>query len=445
VHRVVVIGGGFGGLYAVRALAKVPADVTLVDRRNFHLFQPLLYQVATGGLSPGDIASPLRAVVKRQRNTRVVLGEMTDLDPAGRQVVLRDGALPYDTLVVATGARTSHFGHEEWAAVAPGLKSIEDATEIRRRLLLAFERAERERDPARCRAELTFVVVGAGPTGVELAGALAEIARETLKHDFRRIDSRDARILLVEAADRVLGTYSEKLSARAEASLRALGIECLLGRFVEDIDAEGVVVREAHGDAVRRIDARTVVWAAGVAASPIGGLLRDRLGATLDRGGRVVVAPDLSVPGHDDVFVIGDLAHIRTEGGDALPGVAPVAMQEGRHVARRIGDRLAGRETAPFRYADRGSMATIGRGAAVARIGSLELSGHPAWLAWLFIHLLYLVGFQNRMLVAVQWGWSYLTWKRGARLITGASPFPLWDAGAGPAPEPPARVSEPRG
>jgi NADH dehydrogenase len=428
VHRVVVVGGGFGGLAAVRALGRAPVDVTLVDRRNFHLFQPLLYQVATGGLSPGDIASPLRAVVKRQRNAHVVLGEMIDLDPLARRVALVDGAVDYDTLVVATGAETYHFGHDEWLGAAPGLKTIEDATEIRRRIFLAFERAEREAEPARRRAELTFVVVGAGPTGVELAGALAEIARETLKHDFRVVDPRDARILLVEGAERVLLAYSEALSARALASLRGLGVECLLGHLVDDIDDHGVVVRDVVSGAVRRIDAHTIVWAAGVRASPVGRLLGERLGADIDRGGRVVVEPDLTVPAHGDVFVIGDLAHVATGEGGTLPGVAPVAMQQGRYVARRVADRLAGRDTPPFRYVDRGSMATIGRGAAVAHLGPLEFGGYPAWLAWLFIHLLYLVGFQNRVLVAVQWGWSYLTWNRGARLITGLSPFPLWGA-----------------
>jgi len=423
-HRVVVVGGGFGGLYAARALRGAPVDVTLIDRRNFHLFQPLLYQVATGGLSPGDIASPLRAVLGRQRNAAVILGEMVDLDPANRHVVLSDGVVPYDTLVLATGATHHYFGHEGWARVAPGLKSIEDATEIRRRVLLAFEAAERESDPDRRRAWLTFAIVGAGPTGVELAGALAEIANETMRHDFRHIDPREASILLIEASDRVLPPYHTHLSSDAARSLEALGVTPLTGATVTALDEHGLTLRRAGRE--ERVPARTVMWAAGVQASPLGAVLRDRVGAELDRVGRVVVAPDLSVPGHPELFVIGDLAHCAGDDGRPLPGVAPVAMQQGRWVADLVRARCGGREPAGrFRYRDRGSMAVIGRGAAVADLGRLRFGGYPAWLAWLFIHLLYLVEFENRLLVLVQWGWNYLTWNRGARLITGASPLPL--------------------
>jgi NADH dehydrogenase len=423
-HRVVIVGGGFGGLYAAQALRKAPVQVTLVDRRNFHLFQPLLYQVATGGLSPGDIASPLRAVLGRQPNATVLLGEMVDLDPARRRVVLSDGEVPYDTLVLATGATHHYFGHDDWAALAPGLKTIEDATEIRRRVFLAFEAAEREPDAERRRAWLTFAIVGAGPTGVELAGALAEIANETLRHDFRHIDPREASILLLEATDRVLPPYHPDLSVDAAAALERLGVSPLTGATVTALDDHGLTLMRAGRE--ERIAAHTVMWAAGVQASPLGAVLRDRAGARLDRAGRVVVEPDLTVPGHPEVFVIGDLAHCAGEAGRPLPGVAPVAMQQGRWVADLVQARCEGQDhPGAFRYHDRGSLAVIGRGSAVADLGWLRFSGYPAWLAWLFIHVLYLVEFENRLLVLMQWGWNYLTWNRGARLITGANPLPL--------------------
>jgi NADH dehydrogenase len=414
--RVVVVGGGFGGLSAVRGLRGAPVEVTLVDRRNFHLFQPLLYQVATGGLSPANIAAPLRALVKRQRNARVLLAEATGVDVEGRRLLLADGELPYDVLVVATGARHSYFGRPEWEEPAPGLKTLEDATRIRARVLAAFEEAEREEDPARRREALTFVVVGAGPTGVELAGALAEIARHTLRDEFRRIDPADARIVLVEGTDRVLGSFSPELSARAARDLARLGIELRTGTLVTDVGPRGVRLR--HGDAAEEIAARTVLWAAGVEGSPLGRSLARAAGAEVDRAGRVAVEPDLTVPGHTELFVIGDLASVPQPSGRALPGVAPVAMQQGRHAARTIRDRLEGRSARPFRYVDKGSLATIGRASAVAEIGGLRFGGYPAWLAWLFVHLLYIVQFGNRVLVLVQWAWSYLTWARSARLIT---------------------------
>jgi len=421
--RVVIVGGGFGGLETARRLGRAPLDVTLVDRRNFHLFQPLLYQVATGALSPGEIASPLRAVVKRQRNTRVVLASARDLDADGRRVLCEDGEVPYDTLVVATGAQHHYFGHPQWEALAPSLKTIEDATEIRRRVFLAFEAAEREPDAGRQRAWLTFVIVGAGPTGVELAGALAEIARETLRSDFRTIDPRGARILLLDAVDRVLPTFPADLSAKAARALGRLGVEVRTRTRVTDVAADAVAF--ASPDGAERIATRTVLWAAGVEASALGAVLAERLGARLDALGRVVVEPSCTVAGHPEIFVIGDLAHHATSSDGPLPGVAQVAIQQGRYVARTIVDRLAGRASAPFRYRDLGSMATIGRGAAVVQIGRLHLAGYPAWLIWLFVHVLNLVEFDNRLAVLLQWAWNYVTWNRGARLITGEPPFPL--------------------
>lgn len=423
-HHVVIVGGGFGGLYAARALRGAPLRITLIDRRNFHLFQPLLYQVATGGLSPANIAAPLRGILARQRNARVLLGEVRDVDVDQRRVVLADGSVAYDTLVVATGAVHSYFGHDEWAAAAPGLKTIEDATDIRRRILLAFENAERQADPDRARAWLTFVVIGGGPTGVELAGALAEIARRTLRDNFRHIDPASATILLVEGADRILPLFPPPLSRRAEQSLRRLGVTVRTRTLVTDIRSDGVVLRT--GDHEEHVAARTVLWAAGVQASPLGRTLAARTGAALDRAGRVAVQPDLTLPGHPEIFVIGDLALCRDERGEALPGIAPVAMQQARYVARVIRCRLrrGGRTVpaaafAPFRYRDRGIMATIGRAAAVARVGRLHFWGYPAWLVWLFIHLLFLIEFQNRVLVMIQWAWNYFTRNRSARLITG--------------------------
>jgi NADH dehydrogenase len=417
-HRVVIVGGGFGGLYAARSLRRADVDVTLVDRRNFHLFQPLLYQVAMGGLSPGEIASPLRHVLSRQKNARVLLGEVVDIDAAGRAVITNDGGrVPYDTLIVATGSTHHYFGHPEWAALAPGLKTIEDATEIRTRVLLAFEKAEKEKDPDERRAQLTFVVVGGGPTGVELAGALGEISRDTLRKDFRAINSADARIFLIEGADRLLPPYPPKLSQAAERSLIDLGVQTRVDSRVTAIDASGVTVSGKAGGSVH-IESRTILWAAGVEASPLGKVLADRAGAALDHAGRVNVDADLSVRGHPEILVIGDLARFEQD-GQPIPGVAPAAMQQGRYAARLITERLKGQRTELFHYWDKGSLATIGRNHAVADIGSLRFSGLLAWVAWLFIHLLYIVEFENRLLILFQWAYDYFTHNRGARLITG--------------------------
>jgi NADH dehydrogenase len=422
-HRVVILGGGFGGLYAAQALKKAPVEVTLLDRRNFHLFQPLLYQVATGALSPGEIAAPLRSVLRKQKNTRVLLGEGVDLDAERKSVVLDEGqTLEYDSLIVATGSTDSYFGHDDWRRNAPSLKTIEEATEIRHKILYAFEAAEREPDPDRQREWLTFAIVGGGPTGVELAGALAEIAHDTLRHDFRSIRPEEARIFLLEGAPRILPTYPEDLSAKAAASLVHLNVRPRTGVFVTQIDGRGVTVKEQDGSQ-RKIPARTVIWAAGVRPSSFGEILRRRAGAPLDRKGQVLVNPDCSVPGHPDIFVIGDLAHLENN-GTPLPGVAQVAMQEGAYVARLIQARLRGQDLAPFHYFDKGSLAVIGRASAVAEIGPLHLSGLLAWLTWLFVHLMYLVEFSSRVLVFVQWGFLYLTFNRGARLITGSA----WEA-----------------
>ena len=415
-HRVVILGGGFGGLYAARTLKRAPVQVTLVDRRNFHLFQPLLYQVATGGLSPANIATPLRKFLKRQRNARVLLGEATGLDPLGRRVILSDGDLSYDTLVVALGSSHHYFGKDGWSRLAPGLKTIEDAIEIRRRILIAFERAERASDQGRIRSLLTFVVVGGGPTGVELAGALAEIARDTLSHEFRSIDPSHARILLVEGSPRVLSAYPPDLSEKAVRSLRRLGVEVRTGAVVTDIQPDAIVMRS--GEQTERIPAATVLWGAGVQASPFSKVLAETAGTTLDRAGRVDVEPDLSLPGHPEILVIGDQARFAHELDSPLPGVAQVAMQQGAYAARLIRNRLRGRTTPPFRYRDYGTMATIGRHAAVADICGVRFAGYVAWLAWLCIHLVQLVQFENRLLVFAQWAWNYFTFNRAARLIT---------------------------
>ncbi|MDE3194796.1 MAG: NAD(P)/FAD-dependent oxidoreductase [Acidobacteriota bacterium] len=416
-HRVVIVGGGFGGLYAAQALRRADVDLTLIDRRNFHLFQPLLYQVATGALSPGEIASPLRYVLNRQRNTRVLLGEVIDIDVEARQLRLSDGErVPYDSLIVATGSTHTYFGHSEWEKLAPGLKTIEDATEIRTRVLLAFERAEKEKDRDAQRALLTFVVVGAGPTGVELAGALGEISRDTLRKDFRSINPAHARIFLIEGEDRVLPPYAPDLSKSAEQALIELGVQTRAGARVTDIGENGVTI-EANGT-VTHIEAKTVLWAAGVQASPLGRLLAERTGVALDRAGRVMVENDLSVKGHPEILIVGDLAHFEQDGA-MVPGVAPTAMQMGRYAARLITGRLRGEPAKPFRYWDKGSLATIGRNRAVATIGGLHFSGYLAWLIWLFVHLLYIVEFENRMLILFQWAYDYFTHNRGARLITG--------------------------
>lgn len=422
-HRVVIVGGGFGGLYAAQALRRAPVEVTLIDRRNFHLFQPLLYQVATGGLSPANIAAPLRSVLRRQRNTTVLLGEVVGFQLDRREVLLADGVVPYDTLIVATGARHHYFGHPEWERHAPGLKTIEDATEIRRRILSAFEQAERCADAATRDVLLTFVVVGAGPTGVELAGAIAELSRHTLRGNFRQIDPSAARVYLLEAGDRVLSSYPPDLSAKATRSLERLGIQVRTGTAVTAITAEGVTVR--HGERSETIATRTVLWGAGVQASPLGRQLAEAAGSAVDRAGRVVVEADCTLPGHPEVFVPGDLASFSHQGGKPLPGVAQVAMQMGTYAARVIERRLAGQPPpGPFTYKDPGSMATIGRAAAVADLGWLRLSGYLAWLAWLFVHILYLIVFENRVLVLLQWTWNYVTRGRAARLITGEAALP---------------------
>jgi NADH dehydrogenase len=421
-HRVVVVGGGFGGLLVAQSLKRPGIEVTVVDRRNFHLFQPLLYQVATGGLSPANIASPFRAILKKHKNVRVLLGEVIDIDVKGHLAVLRDCAIPYDTLIVATGSQHHYFGNPQWASLAPGLKSIEDATEIRRRILMAFESAEWEPDPVKQQSHLTFVIVGGGPTGVELAGALGEIANATLKSDFRNINPSDARILLLEGADRILPTFSPMLSSAASRSLRRLGVSVRTGATVTDMNAEGLKVRSIHG--TETIRCRTVLWAAGVQASPVGKVLASAAGATLDKSGRVSVEPDLSIKGHPEIFVVGDLAHVSGADGQPLPGVAPVAMQEGRYVALTIAARLEGKPSSAFRYHDRGVMATIGRAAAVVDLGYIHFTGYLAWLIWLFIHLMYIVEFENRLLVFLQWAWNYLTRNRSARLITGQIRIP---------------------
>jgi NADH dehydrogenase len=417
-HRVVIVGGGFGGLYTAQALGKARVQVTLLDRRNFHLFQPLLYQVATGTLSPANIAAPLRAVLRRQKNARVLLAEVAGFDVPHRQVLLLDGTtIPYDTLVVAAGARHHYFSHPEWEKFAPGLKTIEDATDIRRRILLAFEAAELAATPERRRALLTFVVVGGGPTGVELAGAVGEVAHHTLRGNFRSIDPASAKILLLEAADRILGTYPPQLSAKAVASLERLGVTVRTHAAVTDVGAEHVEIRSDGKTEV--IPAHTVLWAAGVDASPLARALAQATGAALDRAGRITVEPDTTLPGHPEIFVIGDMANYPHEGGKPLPGVAPVAMQQGRYVANLIQCRLKGEPPIPFHYRDHGTMATIGRAAAVADLGSVRLSGYLAWLTWLFVHILYLIAFENRVMVMFQWAWNYFTQGRSARLITG--------------------------
>jgi NADH dehydrogenase len=413
---VVILGGGFGGLYAAKALRNAPVKVTLVDQRNFHLFQPLLYQVATGSLSPGEVAAPLRAILRDQKNANVLLSKAVDLDAEGHRVFLSEGEVPYHTLIVATGATNHYFGHDDWQSNAPGLKSIEDATEVRGKILYAFEEAEREANPDLRRAWLTFVIVGAGPTGVELAGALSEIAKDTLRNDFRSIHPEESRIVLLDGSPRVLPAYPEDLSADAERSLIQLGVQPRTNVKVTGIDAQGVTLETPSG--TERIEARTVLWAAGVAPSDFGGVLARHAGATLDRQGRVMVEPDLTVPGHPDIFVIGDLANV-VQDGKPLAGVAPVAMQQGRYAAGTIANRLRGKTPEPFRYHDKGSLAVIGRASGVADFGRLHLHGMIAWLLWLFVHLMYLAQFRNRVIVFIRWGFQYLTFDRGARLITG--------------------------
>jgi NADH:quinone reductase (non-electrogenic) len=408
--HVVVVGAGFGGLQVVRGLRRARVRVTMIDCRNHHLFQPLLYQVATAGLSPADIAAPIRRLVSGEPRTRVVLGRASSVDVEGRRLRLEDGAeVPYDFLVVATGVTHTYFGHDEWAEHAPPLKSVEDALEIRRRVLFAFEAAEREPDPTRRSALLTFVVVGGGATGVELAGALAELSRYTLVRQFATFDPRDARVVLCEGGPRLLPAFPERLSGSAARQLQSLGVEVMLEQRVSQIDAQGVSL--ASGE---RITARTVMWAAGVAGTPIA----RSLDGPLDRAGRVLVTPHLTVPGHPELYVIGDLAALPQEDGSLVPGVAPAAIQMGQHAARSIRDRLLERPLQPFRYRDKGDLATIGRKRAVARLGKACISGGVAWCLWVVVHILYLVGFRNRAVVMLQWIWAYFTYQRGARLIT---------------------------
>jgi NADH dehydrogenase len=415
--RVVIIGGGFGGLAAAQALKNAAVEVTLIDRRNFHLFQPLLYQVATGWLSPANIASTLRATLKRQRNARVLLAEVIDIDVKARQVLLSDGAVDYDALIVATGSRHHYFGNNDWEKIAPGLKTVEDATEIRRRIFVAFEAAERESDPQTLEALLTFVIVGGGPTGVELAGALGEIANDTLRHDFRNIDPSKARILLIEGSDRILPSYPSALSERAAVFLAKLGVKTDVKAVVTELHPGSVTVK--RGETLERIPCRTVIWAAGVQASFLGQVLAKATGVKLDRAGRIVVEPDLTLAGYPEIFVIGDLANCSHQTGKPLPGVAPVAIQQGQYVGRILENRITGKSVAPFHYRDRGSMAIVGRASAVAHIGRFQFTGFIAWLMWLFVHLVQLVEFENKILVLVQWGWYYFSRNRAARLITG--------------------------
>jgi NADH dehydrogenase len=428
VHRVAIVGGGFGGLYAARALGRDPrVKVTVIDRRNFHLFQPLLYQVATGALAPGEIAQPLRSILRRNRNTTVLLGEAIGVDPDRREVLMADGGpIEYDTLLVATGARHSYFGHDDWAPFAPGLKSIDDATEIRRRILIAFEAAEREAHPEQRASWMTFVIVGGGPTGVELAGALGEIANDTLKNDYRSIDPRDARIILVEALDRILPLYPADRSESARRQLARLGVTVRTGTRVVDITGE--LVKVASDTAEEAIRARTVLWAAGVLASTFGRAVAGALGAETDKAGRILVSADLTVPGHPEVLVIGDAAVQPWKPGRAVPGVAQGGIQAGKHAAKAILRRLSGEPVPPFRYQDRGDVAVIGRLSGVTNIGWLGPFGRQggliAWLLWLGIHIVYLIGFANRIVVVTRWAWSFLTHGRGSRLITGEPLLP---------------------
>ena len=408
--RVVIVGGGFGGLEAAKAMRKMPVRVTLLDRQNHHVFQPLLYQVATAALSPADIAEPLRRIVRRQENCEVILGEAVRIDPAGKAVVTQDGALPFDWLVIAAGARHSYFGHAEWEKFAPGLKSLDDALEIRRRMLLAFEIAEKTSSDAEREAALTFVVIGAGPTGVEMAGAISEIARVTLVKDFRHIDSSQAKVILLDAATRVLPVYAPDLSESARRQLFDLGVDVRLKAQVENLTEAGVTLKDGEV-----IPTKTVIWAAGNAASPLG----ESLGVPLDRQGRVMVNADLTIPGHAHIFAIGDMAHFAPGGGAPLPGLSPVAMQQGRHVAKNIRIQMAGGWMEAFDYWDKGTMATIGRHRAVCDAGFLRFGGFIAWCAWLFIHLIFLVSFRNKATVLASWAYAYFTYGRGARLITG--------------------------
>jgi len=420
-HRVVIIGGGFGGLRAARALKSAPVDVTLIDRRNYHLFQPLLYQVATGSLSPGQIAAPIRGVLSRQKNTRVLMGDVVDIDPLAKRVVLADGAvIEYDSLIIAAGSQTSYYGHDDWRRWAPGMKSIEEATNIRHKILYAFEVAERLTDPAERRAWLRFVIVGAGPTGVELAGAIAEIARQTLKNDFRSIRSQDAEIVLLDGAPRVLMSFPEDLAQKAAGSLARLGVRVKTGVMVKNIDHDGVTV-ESHG-VTDRLESKTVIWAGGVTVPPLGRTLAHRTSAETDRGGRIKVTPELTIPSYPNIYVVGDLALASGPDGKPLPGLAQVAMQGGTYAAKAIVRKVEGaKPLPPFKYFDKGELAVIGRAAAVANIFGRHISGLPAWLIWAFVHLMYVVQFRSRLTVFIEWAIEDVTFNRGARLITGSA------------------------
>ncbi len=423
--HVVIVGGGFGGLYAAKWLRNAPFQVTLVDRRNFHLFQPLLYQVATGGLAPSDISSPLRAVLRRAKNVRVITANVQDIDLRQQCLILHDERFSFDILIVATGATHHYFGRDEaWAELAPGLKTIEDATTIRRRILLAFETAEREPDPEKRRSLLNFVIVGAGPTGVEMAGTLAELARYTMRGEFRNIDPTEANIILVEGLDRVLPTYPPNLSAKAARDLQKLGVTIRTHTRVNDVQEGGVLLQNQDNGEAQFMAVQNVIWAAGVKASRMGQVLAREAGVELDRSGRVKVQPDLSIPNHPNIFVIGDLAYLEDETGEPLPGVAQVAMQQGRYVANLLRKQAKGQTLPPFRYSDKGNLAVIGRSAAVADISGFRFSGFFAWLVWVFVHIQFLIEFDNKLLVMIQWASYFWTRKRGARLITGSAPYP---------------------
>ena len=419
-HHVVILGGGFGGLYAAKMLSKGNVKVTIVDKRNFHLFQPLLYQVAAGWLSPGEIASPLRVVLNKYKNTYVVKAEVTNIIPDEKKVIFRDGDMTYDTLIVATGSNHHYFGNDSWANTAPGLKTVEDALTMRRKILLSFEAAERETDPVKQQEWMTFLIIGAGPTGVELAGTIGELSRNTLKDDFRNVNTDRAKIILVEGQDQVLPTYPKGLAKKAEGYLGKLGVTIKTNAMVTEINGDNAVIKRNGSSEV--INSRTILWTAGVKASVLGKVLSENSGAKLDHTGRVFVNTHLNVPEHDDIFVIGDLAHF---GRNPLPGVAPVAMQEGKYVARLILNRLAGKDTEPFVYQEKGNLAIIGTTSAVADLGKLKFSGFTAWLIWAFVHIRYLIEFDSKIVVLFRWGWNYFTRQRGVRLITGEDPFPL--------------------
>ncbi len=429
-HRVVIVGGGFGGLYAAKSLDQATFDVTLIDKRNFHLFQPLLYQVATGGLSPADIASPLRVILSGRQNTTVMLDEVTDIDPQNGCVSLRSSTVPYDTLIIATGVSHHYFGNDQWAVHAPGLKTIEDALNIRQRIFLAFEAAERESDPVKRQAWLNFVIVGGGPTGVELAGALAELAYYTLRADFRQIDTSETHIMLIEGKERVLPPYPEKLSDKAKADLEQLGVTVKTGTIVTNIEDHTVTLKQR--DSVESIESRTILWAAGVKASPIGKVVAERTEAELAPDGRVIVDPDLSLAKYPNIFVIGDLAYYAHQTGEPLPGIGAVAMQQGSYVAKLLKAQQAGQTLRQFKYTDAGSLAVVGRNKAVADLKFTQLSGFPAWLIWIFIHIFYLVEFDNKLVVVTQWVWNYITRSQGARLITGKDVLPPVQTGGIP-------------